>query len=164
MKLSNNSRYLNQFSLLVSILVLTGCASTPEIKPVTQTQSPSSAVTYALSLQGTPYVYGQSSPKKGFDCSGFVKHVYETQGINLPRSSFEMAQTLPRVAKKDVHSGDLVFFDVNGQAFSNVGIYVDHDKFVHAPSHKTGKVLVSSLKNKYWTQHYSGVRRPNQPH
>jgi cell wall-associated NlpC family hydrolase len=164
MILSDKLSHFIQLSSLASILVLTGCASVPETKPTPQTQSKPSAVTYALSLQGTPYVYGQSSPKKGFDCSGFVKHVYETQGVNLPRSSYDMALTLPKVAKNDVHSGDLVFFDVNGKAFSHVGIYVDHDKFIHAPSHKTGKVLVSSLKNTYWQQRYTGVRRPKHPY
>jgi cell wall-associated NlpC family hydrolase len=59
-----------------------------------------------------------------------------------------------------VHSGDLVFFDTNGKTFSHVGLYVDNDNFIHAPSARTGKVLVSSLKNNYWQQHFVGVRRP----
>ena len=140
------------------IILFSGCASVPEIKPADQSQSP--VVSYALSLQGAPYHYGKSSPKDGFDCSGFVKHVYEKQGITLPRTVKAMALSLPSIPKNAVHSGDLVFFNTNGNAFSHVGIYVNDDNFVHAPSQRTGKVLVSSLKNSYWHQHYIGVRRP----
>ena len=145
--------------LLSAIVILfSGCASVPNIKSADQSRSSVSA--YALSLQGTPYHYGKDSPEEGFDCSGFVKHVYEKQGITLPRTAKDMALSLPQIPKNDVHSGDLVFFDTNGDSFSHVGIYVNNDQFVHAPSQHTGRVLVSSLKNRYWQQHYSGVRRP----
>ena len=107
-----------------------------------------------------PYHYGKDSPEEGFDCSGFVKHVYEKQGITLPRTVKDVALSLPQIPKNAVHSGDLVFLNTNGNSFSHVGIYVNNDQFVHAPSQHTGRVLVSSLKNRYWQQHYSGVRRP----
>ncbi len=142
------------------IVLFSGCASVPEIKPAPQSQSP--VITYALSLQGVPYRYGKDSPEEGFDCSGFVKHVYEKQGITLPRTVRDMASSLPQISKNDVHSGDLVFFNTSGKSFSHVGIYVNDDKFVHAPSQRTGKVLVSSLKNHYWHNHYTGARRPGR--
>lgn len=144
--------------LTATVILFSGCASVPEIKPADQSRSSVSA--YALSLQGSPYHYGKDSPEEGFDCSGFVKHVYEKQGITLPRTAKDMALSLPQIPKNDVHSGDLVFFDTNGDSFSHVGIYVNNDQFVHAPSQHTGRVLVSSLKNRYWQKHYSGVRRP----
>jgi len=147
-----------QLLLPLAVVLFSGCASVPEIKPALQQQSP--IITYALSLQGVPYRYGKESPEEGFDCSGFVKHVYEKQGIILPRTVRAMATSLPQVPKSDVHTGDLVFFNTSGKSFSHVGIYVDNDKFVHAPSQRTGRVLVSSLKNQYWQKHYIGVRRP----
>lgn len=143
--------------LLVGIVLFSGCASVPEIKPAADH---SAMVSYALSLQGTPYHYGKSSPEEGFDCSGFVKHVYEHQGISLPRSAQGMAQSLAQVPKNELHSGDLVFFNTNGKPFSHVGIYVSDDDFIHAPSRRTGKVLVSSLKNRYWGDRFSCARRP----
>jgi NlpC/P60 family. len=136
---------------------VSGCASVPETRP---TANYSPMVSYALSLQGVPYHYGKSSPEEGFDCSGFVKHVYERQGISLPRTVQGMAQSLTQVPKNDLHSGDLVFFNTNGKPFSHVGIYVSNDEFVHAPSQRTGKVLVSSLKNRYWGERFSCARRP----
>lgn len=143
--------------LLGIIGLFSGCASVPETKPVAD-YSP--MVSYALSLQGTPYHYGKSSPEEGFDCSGFVKHVYEHQGISLPRTVQGMAQSLSQVPKSELHSGDLVFFNTNGKPFSHVGIYVSDDEFIHAPSQRTGRVLVSSLKNRYWEERFICARRP----
>jgi len=145
------------FLLLIILSLLSGCATTPEIKPSTEI---SPATHLALSLQGTPYRYGKASPEEGFDCSGFVKYVYQKQGINLPRTVKDMARYLPQIPKDDIISGDLVFFNTDEQSFSHVGIYINNDKFIHAPSQKTGKVLVSSLNNHYWHKHYIGARRP----
>ena len=103
--------FINRGILLLGIILFSGCASVPEIKP-TADRLP--MVSYALSLQGAPYRYGKSSPDEGFDCSGFVKHVYEHQGISLPRTSQGMAQSLAQVPKNELHSGDLVFFNTNG--------------------------------------------------
>ena len=155
----NNSYFFIRLLLPAAIVLFSGCASVPEIKPAAR-QSP--VITYALSLQGVPYRYGKDSPEEGFDCSGFVKHVYQKQGITLPRTVEDMALSLPQIPKNDVHSGDLVFFNTNGKSFSHVGIYVNNDKFVHAPSQRTGRVLVSSLKNQYWHKHYIGARRPGR--
>ncbi len=145
--------------LLIGVVLFSGCASVPETKPVADF---SPMVSYALSLQGTPYHYGKNSPEEGFDCSGFVQHVYAHQGIALPRTVQGMAQwaMLTQVPKNDLHSGDLVFFNTDGKPFSHVGIYVSNDNFIHAPSQRTGKVLVSSLKNRYWDNRFSCARRP----
>jgi len=149
-------------AIILVIILCTGCAGVPEVKP-TSPQLPAArppSVDYALSLQGIRYQYGKDSPEEGFDCSGFVKHVYQHEGIKLPRTTIEMAQSLREIPKHDVHSGDLVFFNTNGKPFSHVGIYVSNDDFIHAPSQRTGRVLVSSLKNQYWKKHFTGVRRP----
>jgi cell wall-associated NlpC family hydrolase len=143
------------------ILLLSGCASDSEVAPITyQQQTSSPVVNYALTLQGAPYHYGSDNPEDGFDCSGFVHHVYQQQGINLPRTTEDMATMLTSVEKDELHLGDLVFFDTNGKTFSHVGLYVDNNNFIHAPSARTGRVLVSSLKNNYWQQHFVGARRP----
>ena len=145
--------------LLTAIALFSGCASLPEPQP---SVNYSPMLSYALSLQGTPYRYGKSSPKEGFDCSGFVKHVYEHQGILLPRTVQEMGQSrmLTEVPKNELHSGDLVFFNIDGKPFSHVGIYVNNDDFIHAPSQSSGKVMLSSLKNRYWGGRFSCARRP----
>jgi cell wall-associated NlpC family hydrolase len=148
-------------ALATIFALLAACSSAPKITPE---RTPAVRISlppvthYALSLVGTPYRYGSASREKGFDCSGFVYHVYQRHGIPLPRTAREMAGALPRPG--DLRSGDLVFFNTGSGAFSHVGLFVSGDQFVHAPSSRTGKVLVSSLSNPYWRKHFTGVRRP----
>ncbi|MDP3838571.1 MAG: C40 family peptidase [Methylococcales bacterium] len=157
-----NTRTYFSGSFAMVMLLLSGCASDSEVAPITyhQQQTSSPVVNYALSLQGTPYHYGSDNPQDGFDCSGFVYHVYQQKGVNLPRRTEDMANQLIPIEKDGMQSGDLLFFDTNGNTFSHVGLYINGDNFIHASSSKTGKVLVSSLKNNYWQQHFVGVRRP----
>jgi cell wall-associated NlpC family hydrolase len=156
------ARGLGVFRLCVMLLLalLAGCSSTPEIKPIVQSQEP--LINYALSLQGTPYRWGKETPEEGFDCSGFVRHVYGKHGIRLPRTAYAMATALPSVSKYDLRAGDLVFFNTRGKTYSHVGIFLHDDKFIHAPSSRVGRVLVSSLDSNYWHKHYVGARRPRQ--
>jgi cell wall-associated NlpC family hydrolase len=157
-------RYLSGLMRFIVLAVVVGlfigCASTPDIKLDVSRPFKAPIIDYALSLQGMPYRYGKSSPAEGFDCSGFVQHVYKHYGKSLPRRAHDMALALPTVSKAEVRSGDLIFFNTNGEPYSHVGIYIRDDKFIHAPSRRTGRVLVSSLSNTYWQKHFTGVRRP----
>ncbi|MDD5126475.1 C40 family peptidase [Methylovulum sp.] len=153
--------FLQLWLVLLSILIV-GCASTPDV-PVSAPNAGTASkplLAYALSLQGKPYRYGKDTPEEGFDCSGFVRHVYQRQGILLPRTSREMAAILPAIPINTVQPGDLVFFNIDGKVFSHVGIYINDDDFIHAPSQRTGKVTISNLKNNYWQKRFMGVRRP----
>lgn len=158
---SDNLYFFIRLALPLALVLLAGCAHETKVSPARPVQSQlPPVVDYALSLRGAPYRYGKSSPQEGFDCSGFIKHVYERQGITLPRTTREMAQSLPPISIHDLSSGDLVFFNINGRPFSHVGLYISNNDFIHAPSQRTGKVLVSSLNNRYWREHLIGARRP----
>jgi len=145
--------------LLLFIIYLAGCSTTPEIKPQIESRLPP-VIDYALSLQGSPYRWGKESTEEGFDCSGFVQHVYSRHGIRLPRTVKQMAFALPPIPKYDLRSGDLVFFNTRGPKYSHVGIYINHGKFIHAPNRRIGRVLVSSMSQGYWLRRFVGVRRP----
>jgi cell wall-associated NlpC family hydrolase len=151
--------------------ILSGCAGDMDIKPepaprpVTKHSVNAPVVDYALQFQGAPYSYGNASPEKGFDCSGFVKYVYDQNGVYLPRTVREMSNVLTPVPNENIHSGDLVFFNTTGGDFaSHVGIYTNSNNFIHAPSSKTGKVVVSSLKTGYWRERFIDARRPYKTH
>lgn len=104
---------------------------------------------------GTPYRYGGASPA-GFDCSGLAMYVYKKNGIQIPRTASEQFQEGRRLSKRNIQPGDLVFFNINGNGISHVGIYVGRGKFIHAP--KEGKhVEYASLKNRYWARKYIGA-------
>lgn len=148
---------LGGFILLLSVLALGACASD---KPVqAQRGDAGSFTSYARSLIGTPYKYGGNSPKAGFDCSGYVGHVYRhSLGINLPRSAVEISHVGKPVHPNDLRAGDLVFFNTLQRKFSHVGIYLGDDRFIHAPS-SGGSVSVENILSDYWRRNYNGARR-----
>jgi cell wall-associated NlpC family hydrolase len=150
--------------LALAVVLFAGCAGKPRHKPKpppAQRTQVNPVVQYALSFQGTPYVWGAESPEEGFDCSGFVQFVYGRYGIPLPRTAYQMAMALPAVDSHARRPGDLVFFNTTGKPYSHVGIYIGNNAFVHSSSAKKG-VIVSSLDKRYWVEHFLGIRRPNR--
>jgi cell wall-associated NlpC family hydrolase len=113
----------------------------------------------AMTLLGVPYKRGGSSSETGFDCSGFVRHIYESSvGRLLPRRADEQAKTTEKIERSELNPGDLVFFNTMRRTFSHVGIYIGDGKFIHAPS--AGKaVRVDDLRAAYWTKRFTGARR-----
>ena len=113
----------------------------------------------ALGLIGIRYRAGGNSSETGFDCSGFVGHVFrETLGLALPRTAHEISRTGAPVEKSELVPGDLVFFHTLRRAFSHVGIYLGDNQFVHAP--RPGqKVRVADMSESYWAARYNGARR-----
>ena len=119
----------------------------------------SELVNRALGFLGVPYRRGGTSAETGFDCSGFVRSIYQqTAGLLLPRSAAQQAAATQRIDKAELKPGDLVFFNTMRRAFSHVGIYVGNGKFIHAP--KPGaEVRVEDLGVAYWAKRFDGARR-----
>ncbi|MDO8789126.1 MAG: C40 family peptidase [Sulfuritalea sp.] len=119
------------------------------------------AIDQAMDLLGIRYRWGGSSPEAGFDCSGFVSHVFrEGLGLILPRSSKEMSKSGEAISQDELRPGDLVFFNTMRRAFSHVGIYVGDNQFVHAPR-TGGRVRIEDLRDSYWMKRFNGARRVN---
>ena len=119
----------------------------------------SDLVLHAMAFLGVPYKRGGNSFETGFDCSGFVRAVYEqTAGKILPRRAEQQAAATEKIEKTDLQPGDLVFFNTLRRTFSHVGIYVGNGKFIHAP--KPGaEVRVEDMGGTYWTRRFDGARR-----
>jgi peptidoglycan DL-endopeptidase CwlO len=108
----------------------------------------------ALRFLGVPYVFGGTSTS-GFDCSGFVQHVFAMLGVGLPRTA-DAQYDVGKPAVGGPRPGDLVFFDTYG-GVSHVGIYLGKGQFVHASS--SHGVMVSHLSDSYWAARYVGAKR-----
>lgn len=127
--------------------------------PAPVTEPVESTLDKALDLLGIRYRWGGTTPEGGFDCSGFVRHVFrEGLGLELPRSSREQSKSGEPVAKDELQPGDLVFFNTMRRAFSHVGIYLGDNLFVHAPR-RGGRVRIDDMTGRYWTKRFNGARR-----
>lgn len=113
----------------------------------------------ALSLTGIKYTYGGSSPETGFDCSGFVRYVFQqATDLTLPHGARAISQLGQSISMEQLQPGDLVFFNTLKSAFSHVGIYVGDNRFIHAPS-SGGNIHIVNMDDAYWAKRYSGARR-----
>lgn len=124
-----------------------------------QSTSTQKIIDTALSLSGIPYRSGGSNPQTGFDCSGFVRYVFnQAANIALPASAKNIAHVGKVVDKNALHPGDLVFFNTLQSTYSHVAIYLGDQNFIHAPS-KGGVVRIDRMDSQYWTKHFEGARR-----
>ena len=119
----------------------------------------SELVVNAMGFLGAPYRRGGNTIESGFDCSGFVRAIFEQSiGLILPRRAEQQAAATQNIDKSDLQPGDLVFFNTMRRAFSHVGIYVGDGKFIHSP--KPGaEVRVESMSVAYWKGRFDGARR-----
>ena len=119
----------------------------------------SELVVTAMGFLGAPYRRGGNTLENGFDCSGFVKAMYEqTVGLILPRKAEQQAAATKKIERTDLQPGDLVFFNTMRRAFSHVGIYIGEGKFIHSP--KPGaEVRVENMTVAYWKRRFDGARR-----
>ena len=119
----------------------------------------SDLVVTAIGFLGVPYRRGGNTAESGFDCSGFVRAMYnQTVGHLLPRRAEEQAAATEKIDRSELKPGDLVFFNTMRRAFSHVGIYVGEGKFIHSP--KPGaQVRVENMSVSYWQRRFSGARR-----
>ena len=119
----------------------------------------SELVVNAMGFLGVPYKRGGNTVETGFDCSGFVRAMYEQSiGLILPRRAEQQAAATQNIDRSELKPGDLVFFNTMRRTFSHVGIYVGEGRFIHSP--KPGaEVRVESMKVAYWASRFDGARR-----
>ncbi|HEX5830443.1 MAG TPA: C40 family peptidase [Gemmatimonadaceae bacterium] len=104
-----------------------------------------SIVALARAQVGKKYVWGGTSPVKGFDCSGLVAYIMAKLNVDVPRTAAQQAR-VGRTVEKDVshlRPGDLVTFG-SSKRISHIGVYVGDGRFIHA-STGAGKVVESRL-------------------
>lgn len=112
---------------------------------------------------GTPYAYGGETPSAGFDCSGFVQHVFARHGIELPRTSREQAAAGWRLSggMASLRPGDLMLFSSTGSRIDHVAIYAGEGRFLHSSrgGGGVGYDELSSSRGRWFLEHHVSSRR-----
>jgi len=156
------NRYLMENGLVAATPANDAPPPKPENALVSRIRDKASdMVLTAMNFLGVPYRRGGSSVDRGFDCSGFTRHVFEMSvGLVLPRRVDEQATApgLIKVKRDELKPGDLVFFNTLKRTFSHVGIYVGDGKFIHSPR-TGGEVRVEDMRFVYWAKRFTGARR-----
>jgi cell wall-associated NlpC family hydrolase len=145
-----------------SLPIPTGSRASRRAEPA-PTASASAVLATGDGYLGTRYTYGGSSPRTGFDCSGFVQFVYARNGVTLPRTSRQQATAGQSLAAKldGLRAGDLLFFAQSGDVVNHVAIYAGDDRILHSSSSGGGVRYddLSSARGKWFRDRLVAVRR-----
>ena len=129
----------------------------------TGTAAPTRVLRLADDYLGVKYRWGGTSPRTGFDCSGYVQYVYDREGVRLPRTSRQQAVAgTRRPTRWDAAGpGDLVMFANPGEAISHVAFYAGNGRILHSSS-SGGGVRYDDLDTKrgrWYRERLVAVRR-----
>lgn len=159
------SFYKFTFFLLCFSLFISSCGTSRRTTDKTEANNTTqkAVMDYGMQYLNSPYRYAGKGPN-GFDCSGFTSFVFRKFGFNLNSSSAGQAKQFPKVHKKDLQPGDLVFFEGrrhNGKV-GHVGIVKDIKRngeftFLHA-SNGNGVIVSSSTEEYYASRYLNGGR------
>jgi cell wall-associated NlpC family hydrolase len=124
-------------------------------------------ITYASDLVGIGYHYGGEKPEDGFDCSGFVKYVYASIGVELPHNAHMISQIEGEtIALEDAEPGDLIFFgsgNTKKWKTQHAGIIYEYEnnepKIIHCPSRGVTIDGNNSSWDYYWKEKVLFVKR-----
>jgi peptidoglycan DL-endopeptidase CwlO len=113
-----------------------GCQEVPglpgDVPP--PTQAAGTAIAFALSQLGKPYVWGATGPNS-YDCSGLMLRAYEAAGIQLPRVSRQQFHAGAKLPIEHALPGDLLFwaYDTSDvRTIHHVAMYLGGGQIVEA--------------------------------
>jgi cell wall-associated NlpC family hydrolase len=124
---------------------------------------PDSITAYGLKLQGTPYLTAGTTCD-GFDCSGFIHHIFGHYGVDLPHASALLIKEGTEIPLAEVRKGDLLIFtgtDSLVRSPGHVGVVIteagESPAFVHSSS--VGGVKISKVAGTGYQKRFLQARR-----
>lgn len=127
-----------------------------------------SIVRLALRQLGTPYVWAGTSPRTGFDCSGFITYVFSRFGVATPHATALLIDAGRPVPRAQAQPGDIVVFTGTAEGSTtpgHAGIVISALgetplRFVHASSaRRESGVKISQIENSGYERRFMQVRR-----
>lgn len=107
---------------------------------------------YAQNFTGIHYRYAGTSPRTGFDCSGFTSYIMKEFDLKVSSSSAAQSNQGARISLDEVLPGDLVFFGSKSR-IQHVAMVVEcaADGIICVHSTCSRGVIVENIStSKYW--------------
>lgn len=83
------------------------------------------------------YLWGGTTAPD-YDCSGFVQAAFASQGIWLPRNSYQQGDFVMAIAQEELEPGDLIFF-AKGLRIDHVALYLGEGYYIHSSGSDMGR-------------------------
>lgn len=154
---------LNEFDNLLQVRLPdgnVGYLSRNDAKKTTELAfSQQSIISEARQFLDLKYLWGGTS-SYGFDCSGFMFRLHQSQGISIPRDASEQARGGIPVSREDLCPGDLLFFACKGQPgkIHHVGMFIGEGMMIHSPNSKSA-IRIESFETGVYGEEFWGARR-----
>jgi lipoprotein Spr len=168
-----NLHYIMKIRIFYSAILLLLCISCRHKKQLTSYEAehitrietgkttPDELVNFACSLAGTPYKYGSTDPKQGFDCSGFVTYVFNHFDIMVPSTSLDFTPVQQPIPLQKARLGDLILFtgtDSTKKVVGHMGIISSTPgeplRFMHSTSGKNEGVVETDFHTAFYEARY----------
>lgn len=147
------SKLLLPFFLILSLQCYSQMAeSDTTVQEANKIAVSDSLIDLAKSFIGVPYKYGGTTPTVGFDCSGFVKFIYGNFGVEMPRTTSEIAHIGVEIPLDSCKKGDLIVFSGRNKAsrpIGHVGIVTsdlcEPVSFIHSATSRNRGIVISAF-------------------
>ncbi len=106
-------------------------------------------------MLGTRYVFG-ANEADAVDCSSLIQQLFESAGIELPRTTQDLASIGEPVNSQSLQPGDLLFYSWKKNRL-HVAVYAGDGFAIHASPDKRSVVMTEL--NKVWDKHFIAARR-----
>nr|WP_206688506.1 C40 family peptidase [Cyanobacterium stanieri] len=81
------------------------------------------------------YLWG-GTVAPNYDCSGLIQSAFASEGIWLPRDSYQQEDFCQKINREELEKGDLIFFGV--QKVTHVALYLGNNQYIHSSGKDMG--------------------------
>ncbi|AFZ47138.1 NLP/P60 protein [Cyanobacterium stanieri PCC 7202] len=94
-------------------------------------------IDFCLQAHQVPNYYlwgGTVAPN--YDCSGLMQSAFASQGVWLPRDSYQQEDFCQKIMREELEKGDLIFFGV--KKVTHVALYLGNNRYIHSSGKDMG--------------------------